>query len=234
MNIAKVLMLCTAVALPAGALSGAALAETPRLTVTGEGMVAGRPDLATITLGVTSEGATAAEAMSDNSANLARVLERLKGAGIEDRDLQTTGLSLNPNWTQGPDGSAPRIEGYVASNMLTVRVRDLARLGSVLDEAVQDGANTLHGVSFALADPEPAMDEARRKAVAKARARAELLTGAAGVTLGPILEIREGGDDYRPPMPMYREAAMGAPVPVAEGEIETSARVTLVYEIVQP
>ncbi|MGP3695975.1 SIMPL domain-containing protein [Rhodobacter sp. NSM] len=229
MHIAKVLMLCTALILP-----GAALAETPRLTVTGEGTVAGRPDMATITLGVTSQGATAAEAMSANGENLARVLERLKTAGIEDRDLQTSGLSLNPNWTQNPDGAAPQIDGYVASNMLTVRVRTLDRLGAVLDQAVQDGANTLHGVGFGLSDPEPAMDEARKRAVAKAQARARLLTEAAGVTLGPIMEIREGGDAGQPPMPMYREAAMAAPVPVAEGEIETAAQVTLVYELKQP
>ncbi|MEA5161647.1 SIMPL domain-containing protein [Cereibacter johrii] len=229
MNIAKVLMLCTALVLP-----GQVLADTPRLTVTGEGAVAGRPDMATITLGVTTEAATAAEAMAGNSEKLGRVLQRLKEAGLEDRDLQTSGLSLNPNWTQSPDGEAPRIAGYVASNMLTVRVRALDRLGAVLDQAVQDGANTLQGVSFGLVDPQPAMDEARRKAVARAQARAQLLTEAAGVQLGPILEIREGGDGYQPPMPMYREAAMDAPVPVAEGEIETTAQVTLVYELKQP
>ncbi len=229
MNIAKVLMLCTALVLP-----GQVLADTPRLTVTGEGAVAGRPDMATITLGVTTEAATAAEAMAGNSEKLGRVLQRLKEAGLEDRDLQTSGLSLNPNWTQSPEGEAPRIAGYVASNMLTVRVRALDRLGAVLDQAVQDGANTLQGVSFGLVDPQPAMDEARRKAVARAQARARLLTEAAGVQLGPILEIREGGDGYQPPMPMYREAAMDAPVPVAEGEIETTAQVTLVYELKQP
>ncbi len=228
MNIAKVLMLCTALVLP-----GQVLADTPRLTVTGEGAVAGRPDMATITLGVTTEAATAAEAMAGNSEKLGRVLQRLKEAGLEDRDLQTSGLSLNPNWTQSPEGEAPRIAGYVASNMLTVRVRALDRLGAVLDQAVQDGANTLQGVSFGLVDPQPAMDEARRKAVARAQARAQLLTEAAGVQLGPILEIREGGDGYQPPMPMYREAAMDAPVPMAEGEIETTAQVTLVYELKQ-
>lgn len=195
--------------------------------------MAGRPDMATITLGVTTEAATAAEAMAGNSEKLGRVLQRLKEAGLEDRDLQTSGLSLNPNWTQSPEGEAPRIAGYVASNMLTVRVRALDRLGAVLDQAVQDGANTLQGVSFGLVDPQPAMDEARRKAVARAQARAQLLTEAAGVQLGPILEIREGGDGYRPPMPMYREAAMDAPVPMAEGEIETTAQVTLVYELKQ-
>ncbi|ACM00605.1 SIMPL domain-containing protein [Cereibacter sphaeroides] len=229
MNIAKVLMLCTALVLP-----GQVLADTPRLTVTGDGAVTGRPDMATITLGVTTEAATAAEAMAGNSEKLGRVLQRLKEAGLEDRDLQTSGLSLNPNWTQSPEGEAPRIAGYVASNMLTVRVRALDRLGAVLDQAVQDGANTLQGVSFGLVDPQPAMDEARRKAVARAQARAQLLTEAAGVQLGPILEIREGGDGYRPPMPMYREVAMDAPVPMAEGEIETTAQVTLVYELKQP
>ncbi|MCE6950380.1 SIMPL domain-containing protein [Cereibacter sphaeroides] len=228
MRIVKIAMLCTGLVLPA-----AAMAEAPRITVTGEGTVAARPDMATISLGVTSEAATAAEAMARNTENLGRVLDRLRGAGIEDRDLQTSGLSLNPNWTQSEDGAAPRITGYIASNMLTVRVRALDRLGAVLDQAVQDGANTLNGVSFGLADPEPALDEARKRAVARAQARARLLTEAAGVTLGPLVEISEGGGAFPPPMPMYREAAMAAPVPMAEGEIETSAQVTLVYELKQ-
>jgi uncharacterized protein YggE len=122
----------------------------------------------------------------------------------------------------------------VASNILSIRVRDIAKLGGVLDAAITDGANTLNGISFGLAEPDPAMDEARKTAVAKAKARAELLVGAAGASLGKIVSISEAG--MSSPMPMYRmEAAMAdAPVPVAGGEVGVTANVTITWEIVQP
>ncbi len=224
MNTIKALLLGTALAMPV-----AASADEPRITVTGEGMVEARPDLANVTLGVTTEGPTATEAMSANSTELQAVLDRLKAAGIEDRDLQTSGLSLNPNWTQA-EGEAQRITGYVATNMLTVRVRALDGLGEVLDAAVSDGANTLNGVTFDLAEPEPLLDEARKLAVADAMARARLLAEAAGVRLGDIVSISEGGGGMQPPMPMYRMDAASA-VPVAAGEVSRSASVTVVYEI---
>lgn len=226
MQFAKILA-TAALVLP---LACAAQAGPARITVTGQGAVSARPDLATVSLGVTTEGATAAEALGRNSTELGRVLDRLRKAGIAERDLQTSGLSLNPNWTQPQDGSAPRIRGYVASNQLTVRVRALETLGGILDAVVADGANTLNGISFGLADPGPAQDEARRLAVASARAKAQLLTQAAGVGLGPVVEISEGAG-YQPPMPMFRAAASAAPVPVAEGEVETTAEVTIVYEL---
>ncbi|MFN3825363.1 MAG: SIMPL domain-containing protein [Pseudorhodobacter sp.] len=214
----------------------AALAETapPRITVTGEGRVDVAPDMATVSLGVTTEAPTAAAAMAANSDELARVLERLRGAGIAERDLQTSSLSLNPNWHHGQGADTPRIIGYVASNQLTVRVRDLSGLGTVLDAAVKDGANTLNGVSFGLTDPAPSLAEARRRAVADARARAELLVDAAGVALGPIDAITEGGG-MTGPRPMYRDApmVMESSVPVAEGELSVSANVTVVWQISQ-
>lgn len=231
MRFLNALMLATALAMPAAAAM--AEAESPRISVTGNGSVESRPDMATISLGVTTQGGTAAEAMGRNSEELGRVLERLRASGVEDRDLQTSGLSLNPNWTNASDGTAPTISGYVASNQLTIRVRALDRLGEILDASVKDGANTLNGVSFGLADPKPVEDEARKRAVADAAARAALLTSAAGVQLGQVISITEGGG-FEPPMPMYRmDAAMAAPVPVAEGEISTGATVTIVYAINQ-
>lgn len=218
------------------AMTGAALAdddfEGPMITVTGEGRVDGAPDMATISLGVTTEGQTAAEAMRANSDELARVLANLETAGIAARDVQTSGLSLQPNWQSDSASGTSRIVGYIASNMLTVRVRALDTLGGVLDAAVKDGANTLNGVEFGLADPRPALDEARKRAVADAKARAELLAAAAGVKLGGILSISEGGG-ARPPMPMYRMAAdaVAAAVPVAAGEVAMQADVTIVWEI---
>lgn len=201
------------------------------ITVTGEGHVASAPDMATINIGVTTEARSASEALTANSTELAKVLENLKGAGIESRDIQTSGLTLNPRWQYEQSGSSGKITGYVASNGVTVRVRALDSLGGVLDAAVREGANTLNGIEFGLAEPGPVMDEARKLAVADARRRAELLVGAAGVKLGRIVTISEGGG-YAPPMPMYRaEAAAAAPVPVAAGEIGTASSVTVVWEL---
>ncbi len=214
--------------------AAAETAAAPRITVTGEGRVETSPDMATVNLGVTTEAPTAAEAMAANSEELARVLERLRGAGIAERDLQTSSLSLNPNWHHPSGAEQPRITGYVASNQLMVRVRDLDMLGGVLDAAVKDGANTLNGITFGLTDPEPLLAEARRKAVADARARAELLAEAAGVTLGQIESITEAGA-MGGPQPMYRGAAiaMEAAMPVAQGEVSIAANVTVIWQINQ-
>jgi len=216
-------------------LAGAALAADPaRITVTGEGRVDAAPDMATITLGVTSQGTTATAAMAANSAQLAQVLANLKAAGIADRDLQTTGLALNPNWQSNDNGSNLRIVGYVASNILTVRVRALAGLGAALDAAVKDGANTVDGVSFGLADPDPVLDEARRRAVTDATRRALLLTEAAVVSLGAVVAINEGGGSFAP-APMFGKAVgmTAEAVPLASGEVSLSASVTMVWEIGQ-
>lgn len=229
MRILNVLALSTALALP---FSQAVLAdETATISVTGEGVVEATPDIATISLGVTTEAPTAAEAMAANSAALNAVLDRLRGAGVEERDLQTSNLTLNPNWVGYDSGKAPTISGYTASNMLTVRVRALASLGTVLDSAITDGANTLNGVTFGVAEPRPAMDEARKKAVADAVARATLLVEAAGAKLGPVVSITESSG-FAPPMPMFRmEASADSSVPVAGGEVGLTASVTVVFEI---
>jgi uncharacterized protein YggE len=169
--------------------------------------------------------------MAANSVQLGAVLEQLRAAGIEERDLQTSGLSLNPNWQQPQGEVTPRIVGYLAMNQLTVRVRDLDALGGVLDRTIQDGANTFNGLTFGLADPVPALNEARKLAVADAMARAKLLTDAAGLVLGPVVAITEGGASI--PMPMFRmaDAEFARAVPVAAGEISTSASVTMVSEL---
>jgi uncharacterized protein YggE len=225
--------LVTALLLGSALWSPALAADTARITVTGEGSVEAKPDMATINLGVTTEGTTAAEAMAANSVQLGAVLEQLRAAGIEDRDLQTSGLSLNPNWQQPQGEMNPRIVGYLAMNQLTVRVRDLESLGTVLDRSIQDGANTFNGLTFGLEDPVPVLNEARKLAVADAMARARLLTGAAGLVLGPVVAITEGGASI--PMPMFRmaDAEFARAVPVAAGEILTSASVTMVFELSQ-
>lgn len=228
-------VLCLAFALPFATPVLAQDKPAGTITVTGEGHAEAAPDLATISLGVTTQGVTAGEAMSANSAALTAVVARLKAAGIADRDVQTSNLSLNPNWQQNDGTQAPKIVGYVAMNVLTVRVRALETLGGVLDAAITDGANTLNGISFGLDDPAPALDKARVEAVQAAKARAEMLVGAAGVKLGRVLSISEAGGYMPPmPMPMYRmEADSAAAVPVEGGEVGLTASVTMVFEIEQ-
>ena len=231
MRALSVLLLSAALAAPLATTAAAQEAPAPMITVTGEGVVEAAPDIATLTIGVTTEGETAAAALAANSAALEAVLARLTAAGIEPRDMQTSNLSLNPNWT-GYDNATPKIAGFVASNMLTVRVRALDSLGAVLDASVADGANTLNGLTFGLANPEPVLDEARKEAVANARAKAELLAEAAGVKLGKIVSISETAA-YQPPMPMFRQDAASAAPPVQGGELGMTASVSIFYEIVE-
>jgi uncharacterized protein YggE len=231
MRLIQALTLSAALALALSGPGAAEEAKAPSIAVTATGTVEAAPDMATLTLGVTTQGETAAAALAASSASVAAVMARLAEAGIEARDMQTSNLSLYPNWS-GSDSIAPTIAGYVASNQVTIRVRQLDGLGAVLDAAVADGANTLNGLVFGLADPEPALNEARKAAVAEARARAELLAGAAGVTLGPILQISEGGS-WTEPAPMFRAEIAPAGVPVAGGELGLTATVTIHYGIVQ-
>lgn len=231
MRILNILALTTALALP---LAVPAMAEGPAtISVTGEGTVSTAPDLATISLGVTTTADTAGAAMAANSAALTAVLDRLTAAGVAARDMQTSNLTLNPNWVSDASGSTSKIAGYTASNILTVQVRALDTLGAVLDGSITDGANTLNGVTFGVAEPRPAMDEARKKAVADAVSRATLLVEAAGAKLGPIVSMSEQSG-FAQPMPMFRmDAAAEQSVPTAGGEVGLTASVTMVFEITQ-
>lgn len=227
MRIAMILATAVVLALPpvaqATSLSG-------QITVTGEGRVASRPDMATVTLGVTTSADSAEAALAENSARTAQVLEELKAAGIGAQDMQTSGLSLGPRWEPAESGRG-QITGFTAANVITVQVRDLPGLGGVLDTVVKNGANTFHGLNFGLQDPRPAQDEARRASVADAIARAQLYAEAAGVTLGPILSITEGGAGH-PPQPMFRMAAeMSDSVPIAEGEVAVTAQTVITFQI---
>lgn len=215
-----------------------AWAETAPATisVTGEGTVEIAPDMATVNLGVTTEADTAAAALKANSEGIAAALARLKAAGIADRDIQTSGLSVNPRYDYPNDGSQPKLNGYVASNMVMVRVRDLSVLGATLDGAVADGANTLNGIAFGLQEPDATMDEARRRAVTDATQKAALYAEAAGVKLGRIASITEQMNYGGPQPMMLAEASMAkdaGSVPVASGELTVSSTVSVVYEIAQ-
>ena len=213
----------------------AAEAATQTLSLTGEGSASAAPDQATVTSGVTSEGQTAREAVDANSKAMAALIDAFKKAGIQAADLQTSGFSVQPRYAQPKEGSgeAPKIDGYEVRNQVTVRIRDLTKLGAVLDTAVATGSNQIDGIGFGLADPAPVLDEAREAAVADARRKAELIAKAAGVKLGRILAIAEPGAE--PPRPMMAAYAMekAAAVPIEAGESEFKARVSVTWEIAQ-
>ena len=205
------------------------------ITVTGIGTVETVPDMAVITLGVTHEAKEARAALLATSEAVQQVFDRLAEMGIEARDMQTSDLSLSPVWSNRASSSEPpKITGFQASNRVTVRVRDLAALGGILDAVVSDGANTFNGLEFGVKEPKPLRDQARAKAVADAQDRARQLAEAAGVELGRVVSISEQSHDPQP-RPMMRMAAMAESmdVPVAGGEIGLSGSVTMVFEIRQ-
>ena len=213
-------------------ISWAQEASQRQIVVRGEGVVQAAPDMAVIQVGVSREARTASDAMDQASRATEAVLLRIAEAGVEDRDVQTQNIGLHPRM-QHSSGNAPRVVGYVANNTLSVRVRDLALLGVLLDAVVGDGANTMNGLSFSVAEPRGLQDQARTAAVADAGAKAALLADAAGVTLGPVQTISEQGGGFQPQFRgrggVLMEAAMD--VPVAEGELEIRASVTMVFVI---
>ncbi|MBO9446150.1 SIMPL domain-containing protein [Ruegeria sp. R14_0] len=227
----KIAFLAAALSISA---AGLAHAEERRITVDAAGTVQSVPDMATITLGVTNEDAQASNAMQATSDAVAQVLSRLQELGIDARDVQTRDVSLSPVWNNrnNNSGERPEISGFVASNRVFVRVRDLSQLGSIMDAVIQDGANDFGGLSFGVQDPKPLEAQARANAVAEATAKAEQLAQAANVTLGPVQEISEQVGGVRPVAAMreYNMADAGS-VPVAGGEVSVSVTVTMEFEI---
>ncbi|HVH02629.1 MAG TPA: SIMPL domain-containing protein [Amaricoccus sp.] len=213
------------------ALAGAAAAEDVgrRITVTGAAEAEAVPDLATVTAGVSTRADTAETALATNAETMTAVLAALDAAGIERRDVQTSQLSLGPLYASDAESDAPpAVVAYEASNLVTVRVRAIDGLGAAIDALAKAGANQLQSLSFDVSDPKPALDTARKQAVADARARAELYAAAAGVTLGPVLSISE---TTQSPGPIMMRAAAEAAPPIAAGTVSVGAQVEVVYAI---
>jgi uncharacterized protein YggE len=201
------------------------------ISVTGEATVSVPPDLAQIDGGVTSEAKTAREATDANNAAMGKVLLALKGAGIDEKDFQTSRLSLQPQSAPNRTGPAA-IVGYRASNRVTIRLRDVAKVASVIDTLVAAGANDIGGINFMVSQASKLLDEAREQAIADARRKAEIYAKAAGVTLGAPLSISEEGNAA--PVPYRRMAAgMAASAPVAQGEETLAVTVSVSWAIKQ-
>jgi uncharacterized protein YggE len=240
------LLAATAIAACAGA--PAAIAQTPppggmppmssiqpetTITLNGKGSVDRAPDIAMITVGVSVEAPTASAAMADQTAKMNGVFNAVKAAGIADRDMQTSNLSLNPVYDY-PERQQPKLRGYNASNQITIKVRDLKNLGKTLDAVVKGGGNTIHGIQFSVDKPEATQNEARVAAIRDAAAKAELYAQAVGYRVKRIVTVNELDYGPRPPMPMMARMQMqdaAESTPVAPGEVSLEQQVSVTFEL---
>lgn len=227
-----VLPLLLAAASPAAAQDPA----MPTLTVVGEGLALAQPDMAVVSVGVVTQAPRAAEALAQNAKAMSGAIAAAKEAGIEARDIETSQISLRPQYSYPGQGSreAPKLVAYEAANLVAIRVRAFDQLGGLLDRLVTSGANQIRGVELTLADPGPLRDQARAAAMKDALRRAELLAEAAGVRIVRLFSAAESVSE--PPRPLAMRmaadaAAARAPVPVEAGEQEIRGRVTAVFEI---
>ena len=233
-------LLTGAAALPASAqgfgadtADAAFRATTLNLSAYGESKAV--PDLATITLGVQTDAPTATGALSANAAQMTKVVAALKKAGIAERDIQTSNLSVNPQYVY-VQNEPPKLNGYQASNQVTIQVRDLAKLGQTVDATVNAGATNVGGISFGLSDPQAAEDKARLDAVKALQAKADLYARATGYKIVRLVSLGEGGGyTPQPPMPMMMRANMAKAdsSPVSVGELNVRIDVSATYELVK-
>lgn len=233
-----VMTMCTVCLFALAAVAGASEADpAPRIMVTGEGTADVAPDMAVLTLSVMREAKTARAALTANSEAMSKVQSAMTSLGIADRDLQTSHFSIDPRYTYPPRqgagaGEAPKLVGYKVRNGLTVRVRDVSRVGEVLDTAVTLGVNEGGSILFTNDDPSGAISQARVAAMKQALEKAQTLAGAAGVKVGKVLEISE--QSYTPrPMSMMRSSmaadslANAAPIAAGENTYKVTVNVSL-------
>ena len=240
----KTMMRAAVLSLALGAAAPAALAQTAptageaafratTLNVSAYGETRAAPDMATISLGVTTEGATAQAAMQANATRMNQVMASLRKGGFAAKDIQTSQLSVDPQYAYEPN-QPPKLTGYRASNIVTLTVRDLARLGAAVDASVEAGANQMGGISFGLTDPTTAENAARAKAVAALAAKADLYAKATGHRVLRLVSLSEGGGySPPPPVPMVAMAARyeKADTAVSPGEMRVRVDVSAVYEL---
>ena len=216
---------------PAVATPGASTDGT-LLSVSAQAEARRTPDIALVSTGVVTQAADANAAMRANAEQMAKVVAAIRAAGIAERDIQTSGINLNPQYRYA-ENQPPTITGYQASNNVNVTVRDISRLGKILDAFVATGANQVNGPSFDVEDKDSALDEARRAALEKAQARAQMYAKSLGLRVRRIVSISEGGriDMPMPGPSMRMEKAMMADTPVSPGESVLSMNLDVVFEL---
>ena len=221
------------------AMPGAAQTNTlnrPFLQASGDGSVSIRPDLMRINVGVTTQGRTAQEAAEMNAARLTEVMAALRQLLGQTADIKTISYSVTPNYKYPAGGGEPTITGYTANNTIQVSTADLSAAGKIIDVAAKSGSNTISGLSFTLADPEPARQDALKLASKQARVHVEAMAQALNLRVGSIMAVQEGFTSRIVPLTADRTAAGGAaavPTPVEPGSLEIGASVTLQAEIIQ-
>jgi uncharacterized protein YggE len=204
----------------------------PTVTVGGQGTATISPDLATVTIGVQISNADLAEAQSEASTQMNAVIEAIKGNGVEDADIQTSYYNVNVLSNYDNNGNPIEVTGYQISHQVTVTVRDLDSLNTILESSVDAGANTIYGISFGIADPSAAETEARKAAVEDAKAKAQELADAAGLQLGSIVSIVEGVQDSTVyPAGQFAGGKGGAGVAVESGSLQVSVNVQITFEL---
>ena len=205
-----------------------------RLDVDATGEATRVPDIAIISAGVVARAPTATAALQDTADKMQKMLAALKRAGVESRDVQTSSVNLSPEYRY-PENQAPQLVGYTASNSVTIRFRDIRNSGKILDALVGQGANQISGPNLVVDKPEAALDEARAKAIASGRARADLYARALGLRVVRVVAINESGGyaSPPPPMPMYARAEMaGAPATKIEpGEQKLQVNLAMTFEL---
>jgi uncharacterized protein len=236
MRAAALSLVLSAAAAPAAlaqAAGGEAAFRATTLNVSAYGETRVTPDMATISLGVTTEAATAQAAMQSNAARMNQVMATLRRAGFTARDIQTSQLGIEPQYVY-EQNQPPKLTGYRASNQVTLTVRDLAKLGAAVDASVEAGANQMGGISFGLSDPTAAENAAREKAVAALAAKADLYARSTGHRVLRLVTLSEGGG-YSPPSPMPMVAMTArfekADTAVSPGEMRVRVDVSAVYEL---
>jgi uncharacterized protein YggE len=220
-------------ALAMASLPADAQQQQPReryVSVTGEGEAQAAPDLAVIQAGVTTQAKTARQASESNSETMTKVLAALKAGGIAERDIQTSQFSIRPLRDYRKNGDN-RITGFEISNRVSVKVRDIAKVETVLDQVITAGANDLSGIRFVVSERSQLLDKARGDAVADARRKAELLANAAGAKLGSATTIVENGGTPMPRQQFVARAAASAPPPIAVGEQTLRVSVSVTFEL---
>jgi uncharacterized protein YggE len=208
------------------------------ITVVGQGSVRIKPDVARVSIGVETSAATVSEAVAENESNMESILGALKDLGIEDKDIQTMNYSIQldryPEPIPQPESSGSQPQPvYRVSNMVNVTIRDLEKVGDVLDAVIEAGANNIWGVNFSLDDPKAAQVDARADAIADALARAEALAELSGVKLGPVMSVSEvlGSGPYPMPVAFAVESAAAGGGSISPGELEVSYQVQVAYFI---
>ncbi len=206
--------------------------KTDTFTVTGEGKVSVPPDIAVVSIGVQAQGATVKAVQDQLNKNINAVAAAIKSTGVESRDIQTSGYNINP--TYNFNGGPQRITGYQASSNLTIKVRAIDRANTVIDAATAAGATNVGGISFDVDDKTKSQNEARQKAVADAKSKAENAAHTAGFSLGKIINYSEDFGNAPRPVPMLAKVDMvgaGAPTQLETGSNEITVTVSLSYEL---